>query len=276
MLLTDLYIDLQPAGWRLVSRPGREHRRALDLLERDLDALQVVAADYTGVLKLQAAGPWTLAASLELERGNRALIDPGAVRDLAESLADGLAAHVADVQRRVPGARLILALDEPLLPAVLLGRLPSASGFGVLPTPEAGVVAQRLAAVIAGSGTPTGVHCCADAPPVALMLKAGAAFVSVDLTLRVDEDQIAEAVEAGAGLIAGLVATSGDAPELSDPSRTVDPVFTLWRRVGLALEQLREVAVSPTCGLAGSSPAGARRALRACREAGRRIAEGEQ
>ncbi len=57
--------------------------------ERDLDALEAAAGDYVGPLKLQVAGPWTLAASLELTRGDKALADPGAVRDIAESLADG-------------------------------------------------------------------------------------------------------------------------------------------------------------------------------------------
>ena len=78
LALTDLHIDLQPAGWRLVTRPGRDERRARDLLERDLDSLEQVAAGYQGPLKLQLAGPWTLAAYLELTRGDRALADAGA------------------------------------------------------------------------------------------------------------------------------------------------------------------------------------------------------
>src|ERR1700710_3297467 len=64
-LLVDVAVDLTPAGWRLVPRPGMDQRRAREFLERDLDALHDVAGGYTGVLKLQAAGPWTLAARLE-------------------------------------------------------------------------------------------------------------------------------------------------------------------------------------------------------------------
>ena len=93
---------------------------------------------------------------------------------------------------------------------------------------------------------------------------------------RRDEDEVGEAVEAGVGVIAGLVRTdAGDATVLSDVRRTVEPVLSLWRRLGLAAEQLREVAVSPTCGLAGVSPQAARAAMRLCREAGSRLAEGE-
>ena len=102
LFLTGMHVDLQPAGWRLVAAQGRDERRGRDFLQRDLDALEVAAGDYVGPLKLQVAGPWTLAGMLELPRGNRSLSDPGAIRDIAESLADGITAHVADVQRRVP------------------------------------------------------------------------------------------------------------------------------------------------------------------------------
>ena len=74
------------------------------------------------------AGPWTLAASIWLPRGERLLVDPGATRDLVESLAEGVRVHLATVQRLVPGAELVLQLDEPSLPAVLEGSLPTASG----------------------------------------------------------------------------------------------------------------------------------------------------
>jgi hypothetical protein len=282
LALTDLHIDLQPAGWRLVTRPGRDERRARDLLERDLDALEAIAVGYAGPLKLQLAGPWTLAASLELGRGDKALSDPGAVRDIAESLGDGAAAHVARVRRRVPGARVLLAFDEPLLPQVLTGRLPTASGFGSLPQPAEGVAEARLAAALGpvlAAGAAPGVHCCAADPPVELMRQAGAAFVSLDLTLGYDEEEVGDAVEAGIGLMAGLVPTGpapiGSLPNVSEVSRTVEPVLSLWRRLGLAVEQLREVAVSPTCGLAGAHPEAARAVMKLCREAGKRLAEGE-
>jgi hypothetical protein len=275
LFLTDMHVDLQPAGWRIVSRPGHDERRGRDLLDRDLDALEEVAVDYAGPLKVQVAGPWTLAASLELTRGDKVLRDAGAVRDVAEALADGVAGHVADVRRRVPGAQVLVALDEPLLPAVLRGRLPTASGFGRLPQPESWLAEQRLAAVLRGVGAPAGVHCCASDPPVGVARRAGAAFVSLDFTLPYDEDDVGEAVEAGVGLIAGLVPTAEGPSVLSDVRRTVEPVLSLWRRLGLAAEQLREVAVSPTCGLAGVSPDGALAAFRRCREAGGRLAEGE-
>jgi methionine synthase II (cobalamin-independent) len=278
LFLTDLHIDLQPAGWRLINRPGVDERRGRDLLERDLDAFEAVAGDYAGPVKIQVAGPWTLAANLELTRGDKALSDQGAVRDIAEALADGVASHVADLRRRVPGASVLVALDEPSMPAVLAGRVKTASGFSVLPQPESDVAEQRLATVLRGSGAPAGVHCCAVNPPITLARKAGAAFVSMDFTLALSTatlDEFGEAVEAGIGVIAGLVGTGPGGGKLSDPGHTVEPILSLWRRLGLAADQLREVAVSPTCGLAGASPQAARGAMKRCREAARRLAEAD-
>src|SRR5690349_11061106 len=120
-MLDSLGADLQPAGWRLTgsSTPGLDQRRAVSLLAQDLDALEEQTQDYEGPLKVQVAGPWTLAAMVEQPRGDRVLADHGARRELAQSLAAGLASHVADVSRRVPGATLVLQVDEPLLPSVL-------------------------------------------------------------------------------------------------------------------------------------------------------------
>jgi hypothetical protein len=39
-LLTDLHVDLQPSGWRLVDRPGSDERRGLSYLSQDLDELE--------------------------------------------------------------------------------------------------------------------------------------------------------------------------------------------------------------------------------------------
>jgi len=126
-LLAELPVEIAPSGWRLTSHPGRDMRRARDFLAWDLDALERHAADHDGALKLQLVGPWTLAASLELPSGNPVVADSGATRDLAQSLADGLRSHLAEVQRRLPSASLVVQLDEPSLPAVLAGRIKTPS-----------------------------------------------------------------------------------------------------------------------------------------------------
>jgi hypothetical protein len=128
-LLTELPVEVYAGRWKLTARPGRDLRRARELWERDLDTLHEQAAEYDGAFKLQVAGPWTLAAALELPLGGRALRDHGAAREIAESLVDGVRRHVADVTARLPRARLLLQIDEPSLPAVLAGRIATDSGL---------------------------------------------------------------------------------------------------------------------------------------------------
>ncbi len=150
-LLAEMPAETTPGGWRLSPRPGRDLRRARALLDQDLDALEEAAAGYEGALKIQVTGPWTLAASLELPASQeKALTDPGAVADLIASLAEGASAHAADVRRRVPGARLLLQLDEPRLPAVLDGAIPSASGLNRLRPVKAGPDRRRPARDLRG------------------------------------------------------------------------------------------------------------------------------
>ncbi len=277
-LLVDLPVDVQPSGWRLVDRPGRDQHRAADLLARDLDALEEAAEGYQGPMKLQVAGPWTLAAALELHYGDKAVSDPGAVRDLVQSLAEGVRRHVADARRRLPGARILLQVDEPSLPAVLAGRVPTASGFGVLTAVEPPVVESGLREVLAGAldagGVRTAVHCCAPRPPLDLFHRAGAGAVSFDASLVGEsrDEALGTVVEAGVALWPGVV-PAADA-ELGPLSHTVDAVRRLWGRLGFDPARLPEsVVVTPACGLAGASPAYAREALRRVREVGRALAE---
>jgi hypothetical protein len=115
-VVADLGFDLQPAGWRLTDASGVDHRRARSLLAQDLDALEEHAQSYVGPLKVQVAGPWTLAATVERPRGDRLLADVGARRELAQALAEGVRDHVADVRRRLPGVTVHVQVDEPALP----------------------------------------------------------------------------------------------------------------------------------------------------------------
>ena len=265
-LLVDLYVDLTPAGWRLVSRPGVDLRRAQEMLARDLDALFDVAEGYTGPFKLQVAGPWTLAAGLERTRGDRAVVDAGARRDLAQSLGEGIAAHVAAVSARVPGAQVVVQLDEPSVPAVLQGGLPTASGFGKLPAVESQVVEEELTGLIDRVPAPVVLHCCAQRAPLDLFRAAGTQGLSFDLALVQDLDAVGTAVESGVHLFVGAV--PGTDTTLPAPKATASRLSAWWRELGFDAEQLhRAVTLTPACGLAGASPAYARTAMAHVREA---------
>ncbi|WP_155058249.1 methionine synthase [Streptomyces blattellae] len=274
-LLVELYARVEPSGWRIGDRPGRDTRRARSWLGEDLDALEEFTQGYDGQLKVQAVGPWTLAAALELKNGEAALSDAGACRDLAGSLTEGLRSHLAEVQRRVPGARLVLQLDEPSLTAVLRGRVKTASGYRTHRAVDRQIVEAVLRDVagVHESG-PVVVHSCAPDVPFALLRRAGVTAISFDASLLTerDDDAIGEAVEGGTRLFTGVVPGT-DGP-LSDPAGSVMGVRTLWRRLGLSPALLAEaVTVTPSCGLAGASPDYARKALAHCVQAARSLAD---
>jgi methionine synthase II (cobalamin-independent) len=280
-LLVDLPVQTTSRGWQLTDRPGRDMSRAAGYLSQDLDVLEEVADGYAGPLKIQICGPWTLAAALELiHSANPALADPGAVADIVESLAEGLAAHVADVRKRVPGADLIVQVDEPSLPRALAGRVPTASGLSAVPAVDAAVASQRLRTVLSASAAYTVVHCCGGPTPFPEIRAAGAGGISFDLDQLVarDIDQVAETAEAGLGIFAGALPTTSagrllTGPQLQ-PRETARRAVTLWQRTGLAPSGLTEqVVITPACGLRGVSPAAASAALRHCREAARIVPE---
>jgi Cobalamin-independent synthase, Catalytic domain len=264
-LLVEMWAHVEPSGWRFSDRPGRDSRRAASWLGEDLDALEEFTQGYAGPLKIQAVGPWTLAAGVELRSGEAALRDPGACRDLAASLTEGLLLHTADVRRRVPGADLVVQLDEPSLGAVLTGRVPTASGYRTHRAVERETVEgtlREIAGALGAAGAPVAVHSCAPGVPIGLLRRAGAAAVSLDFSLLTerDDDEIGEAVEAGMRLFAGVVPAVDAA--MSDPGGSVEGVRKLWRRLGLDPAVLgRAVAITPSCGLAGASPAHAKAAL---------------
>jgi methionine synthase II (cobalamin-independent) len=273
-LLVDLHAEVTTSGWRFADRPGRDERRAVSLLAEDLDALEEHAGEYDGPLKVQVAGPWTVAATVELKYGDKVLADPGACRDVAASLAEGVARHVAEVRRRVPRAQVIVQLDEPALPGVLAGTVPTASGFGRLPAVEQSVAERALGDVVRGAGVALVVHSCALDVPLPVLRKAGVAGVSLDLSLLGphQEEALGELVEDGAVVFAGVVPAL-DTP-LSGVRASVAPVTALWRRLGFAPAQLASsVVVTPACGLAGASPSYVRAALARCREAARVLVE---
>ncbi|MFC7340904.1 methionine synthase [Saccharopolyspora griseoalba] len=268
-LLVDLAVEVVPSGYRVAAHPGIDHRRAVDLMRWDLDALEQAAgeAGAPSAVKVQAAGPWTLGAGVELARGHRVLTDRGALRDFTESLTEGLIAHVEQVAARC-GSRVVVQLDEPSLPAVLDGSLPTPSGYGSVPAAPAPDVQRLLGEVVErladATGSPVIAHCCAPRPPVELLRNAGFGAVALDVTGLGEvtgrlADELGEAWQEGMSLFLGLVPTTG--PE-ADLRTLAQPAFDLASRLGFGVRTLAHQAVpTPTCGLAGTHPDRARRAI---------------
>lgn len=274
-LLAELPVQLYVGRWQMAPRPGKDQRRIDDLMERDLDQLSEQADRFAGTIKVQAAGPWTLAANLDLPIGGRMLRDSGAVRHLTESLAEGLHRHVAELRKRLPRASVLLQLDEPSLPAVLAGRIPTESGLSAYRAVDGPDAATGLRTVVEAVAVPVIVHCCAPAVPLQVIRDARAAAVALDLSLIKDLDPLGEALEAGLGLFAGAAPTrpAADGRALTS-AQVAERVRKLWSRLGFPAARLpQQVVLTPACGLAGASQPYVRTVLKACREAGRRLTE---
>jgi len=256
-LLAGLHVEVGTGAWRFVSRPGRDEHRARTTFTTDLDALEEAAEGYAGPLKVRLVGPWTLAAGIELARGEKALADEGAVRDIAASLAEGVTGLGADVRRRLPRlTRLVVQVDEPLLAAVVAGELATASGWGRLRSYEKTVVEDGLRQVLVAAGhgaaadaTLAGVWIGATTLHGELLRQAGARFVGLDGAVldSIGEDEIGEAIDAGLGLLVACVPLDAPRP---DPRPVTEPVRSLWKRLGFAIGELpATVALAPVDGL---------------------------
>ncbi|GAB2707846.1 methionine synthase [Nocardia thraciensis] len=266
-LLVDLQFDTTPRGYRMAPRPGAVSRRAFDLLRVDLDALEeawetagTAGRDHT--VKVQVAGPLTLAAQVELMSGHRVLTDSGAVRDLSESLAEGLSQHIAEVGKRL-GANVVVQLDEPSLTAVLDGSIRGPSTMHTvraMPEPEALAV---LESVVTASAAPVLVHTCAEPPALGLLRGSSAAAVGFDITAigTRDLDDIGELLDSGKQLALGLVPTVAPGGRVTWRD-VAEPGVRLLDRLGFPRRLLADrVIVTPACGLAGATSPWARRAL---------------
>lgn len=267
--LSGLAVDVQPAGWRLTDASSREHRQARSTLRSDLDLLEELAQGYVGPLKFAVAGPWTLAAMMERPRGDRVLADHGARRELGQSLTEGIAELVADLARRLPDIAPVVQLDEPLLPAVLAGSVPTASGFSrhrVVDRPEVSLGISQVVDRLATGSVPVAVHCCAAGAPVGLLLGTGVRGLALDLDLLTSHewDAIGTGLSEGGWLGLGALPTNRLQLSADEVAARVLPPL---RALGLDPVDASRLVLTPGCGLASAAPADAVRALRTLRTA---------
>ena len=195
---------------------------------------------YAGALKIQAAGPWTLGATLELATGHKVVSDPGAARDLTDSLAEGLRLHVAEVARRVPGATVVGAVGRAgaatrcCWAGSRRRRATEPSGRSVRPW-CAQALTQVLEVVPAGGRV---VHCCDADVPLGLLREAGAdAIASICAVLTTaDYDALGRGGRRGLSLWLGVLPAL-DGP--IDATAARDALVGLWRSLGFAAERAR-------------------------------------
>ncbi|OAN40128.1 methionine synthase [Mycolicibacterium iranicum] len=266
-LLVDIAIDTVPRGYRIASGRSSVTRRAASLLDEDLDALEEAweKAGLRGgerVVKVQAPGPVTLAAQLELPGGHRAITDSGAVRDLTASLAEGVAAHRRQLERRLESA-VVVQFDEPTLPAALAGRLSGVTSLNPVHPVDESVVTALLDVCAGAVGGEVALHSCAPGLPWKVLQRSVISAVSVDVdTLTVaDLDGVGEFVDSGRTVLLGAVPTAASGPKPT-PQQIAASVAGITDRLGFARAVLRDrVGVTPACGLAEATEAWARTAI---------------
>lgn len=278
-LLIDVAIDTVPRGYRITARPGAVTRRAVSLLDEDMDALEEAweTAGLRGgghAVKVQAPGPITLAAGLELANGHRAITDAGAVRDLTASLAEGVATHRAALSRRLD-TPVVVQLDEPSLPAALGGRLSGVTALSPVAALDEAVAETLLDTCAAALGDDVLLHSCAPELPWELLGRSGIGAMSVDAATltAADLDGIAGFVESGRTVLLGVVA--GTAPQRPPSAEQVaTALVAVTDRLGFARSALRDrIGVTPACGLASATPQWARTAIELARQAAEAFAE---
>jgi methionine synthase II (cobalamin-independent) len=277
-LLVDIAIDTVPRGYRIAARPGAVARRAKSLLDEDIDAIEEAWEKAGGPgsgrpVKVQAPGPVTLAAQLELPNGHRALTDAGAVRDLASSLAEGVARHRAELARRL-ATTVVVQYDEPMLFAALAGRLTGVTSMSPVHPVDEVVAIGLLDECVAVSGTEVLLHSCADIPWNVLQRSAIHA-ISVDVSTLGDAEFVGlgEFLDSGRSVVFGLVPTSAPAARPS-AEEVAAAAVAITDRIGFSRNAIRDrVGISPSCGLAGADTAWARAAIGLCERAAAAVAE---
>jgi len=278
-LLVDIAIDTVPHGYRIAARPGAVSRRAASLLDEDVDAFEEAwekagAARGRPPVKVQAPGPVTLAAQLELANGHRAITDAGAVRDLAASLAEGVALHRSELARRL-STRVVVQYDEPMLGAALAGRLTGVTALTPVHPVDEALATSLLDDCAAAVGGEVLVHSCAAEIPWNVLQRSAISAVSVPAGVLngADLDGLGEFVDSGRVVLLGVLPADA-LPRRASAREVAAAAVAVTDRLGLARTLLRErLGVSPACGLAGASASWARAAIGLAQRAADAIAD---
>ena len=272
-LLVDIGIDTVPRGYRVANGRSSAARRAVSLLDEDIDALEE-AWEKAGLrggsrtVKVQAPGPITLAAHLELSGGHRAITDAGALRDLAGSLAEGMAVHRAQLEKRLE-TPVVVQFDEPSLPAALEGRLTGVTSLMPVHPVDESVAIGLLDDCVSVVGSEVALHSCAAGLPWKALQRSSIRALSIDVgTLTAaDLDGVGDFVDSGRTVMLGVVAST--APEVRPSAEEVaKAAVAVTDRLGFARSVARQrIGITPACGLAGATPQWARTAVELAQKA---------
>lgn len=285
-LLETIHVDRGPRSWIMSARPQLESRRASDRITRDLDDCAEIWNGKAKTIKLQVTGPWTLAARIELSNGHRVITDPGALRDLTDSLIAGVEQHADFVARHVDVAHpdrvdptgtrpgIVLQLDEPMLPEIIGGTLPGSSEFEEIAAVHPADIAERLSAVVgrlrAGAASTVLLNQTGGRPNWQVARGSGADAVLVTLDQvrgHEQKDGFGQTISEGVRLGLGVTESGDEVDELGENPRAVAVrVARFFDELGLDRELLaKAVDVHPRAGIRGGTIAEAAGAYRMAR-----------
>ncbi|GED07077.1 hypothetical protein AUR04nite_26090 [Glutamicibacter uratoxydans] len=267
-LVADMGFDLQPHGWRIAVPDGIDARRARSLLRSDENLLADIAGaekKHPERLKTTVTGPYTLAAGLYLSGGERVLSDYGARRDVIEAYAHGVAAQIQRLAKSTTIKHFTIQLDEPMLPAVLDGTVPTASGYRTLrsvPRSEVRAGYQQFTQILEDALGSDAAHLVANLPSqdeqlverIDILHQAGIRGWVIDpagLGHR-QWERIAGLVEAEGQIFLQVLEPGGKAPGVVDG---VNTILRPWRQLGLSLHRLGQLTLMPRGSFAESSAA---------------------
>lgn len=125
-------IETTVTGWRTSRGENRAMRRAKSWYQEDMDWLEKLVSANSAQVKLQFAGPLTLAAFVEPQTGESLIQDAGAVREISTGLSEVIRNQLKELRRRMPNTDFIIQIDEPALELVLHGGIKRRSGRGNL------------------------------------------------------------------------------------------------------------------------------------------------
>lgn len=251
--LVDMPAELHSAGWKLAARPGRDQTVARRTFASDLDSFAEAVDGYSGPVKVQVVGPWTLCSAVWLPRGERVLSDPGACADVVSSLAEGVQQLAEQVMSRLPaGVELIVQCDEPAWPFIAAGQIPSLSGMHLYRPISRGLMTDgfrqvREAARSAGAAA-VWMHSCAILDSADLDVAVDTDALLVDVHHLTDEtwEQIVGKLDAGHRIGLGLGSQQIQRMSAAD---VAERIFERLSRIGMTKEYCDKIVILPSCGL---------------------------
>lgn len=262
-LISDMGFDLQPHGWRIGVRDGLDARRARSILRSDENLLaDVLGAEKKPALRLKISvlGPWSLAAGLYLSHGERILLDHGARRDVLEAYAEGVKEHLLRLRSTTTLRSFTVQLEEPQLPAVLDGTLPTASGYRTLRSIPRAEVRQVYAQFVTTLSDVAGTSVIINLPGadndwrqrVDLTHQAGIGgyLINPAHLSAFGWERVAALVESGSQIYLQILEPGMRAPGVVDG---VKKILRPWQQLGLPLTALGQLTLMPTTSFAHSS-----------------------